>query len=61
MENHTYLAEIKEKMTDAVIKPVYKGQEMTKEKLEEFWGLKEDDIQWYRLYEVLEDGTKKEM
>lgn len=61
MKEFTYLAEVKEKMTDAILKPKFIGSEKTKKDLVDFWGLEQDDIQWYRLFEVKEDGTKVEM
>lgn len=61
MKQFTYQAEVKEKMTDTILKPKFVGAEKTKKELVDFWGLEQDDIQWYRLFEVMEDGTKKEM
>ena len=57
----TYSAEIKEVMNDTILKPSYSGREMSREQLIEFWGLREPDIEWFRVYEIDEKGNKKLM
>lgn len=57
----TYSAEIKEVMNDTILKPSYSGREKSKEELIEFWGLREPDIEWFRVYEIDEKGNKKIM
>ena len=53
------VAEIKEVMTDTILRPVLCGEEKTPEQLIKFWGLKEPDIEWFRVYEEDENGNKK--
>lgn len=36
------------------------GKTKTKEELIEFWGLENDDVEWYRLYQVI-DGKEVEL
>lgn len=53
-----YQAVIKEKLNEHVLTPKYHGDYMSKEDLIKFWGLDQSDIEWFELYEVLEDGKK---
>lgn len=56
-----YTAEIKEVGKDHILKPSLQCYDArTKEQLVEFWGLKEPDVEWYRLHEVI-DGKKVEL
>lgn len=55
-----YIAEIKEVGNPSILKSSLKGQKKTKEELIAFWGLTDPDVEWYRLYEIVE-GEKVEM
>lgn len=54
-----YVAEIKEVMNDTILRPVLWCDEKTPEELIKHWGLKEPDIEWFRVYEEDENGNKK--
>ena len=51
---NTYLAEIKEVGNPTVLTPSVTCDGMTKEELIEFWGLDETDVEWFRLYELID-------
>lgn len=53
----TYLAEIKEVGKPTLLTPSITCDGMTKERLIEFWGLNEPDVEWFRLYEIV-DGDR---
>ena len=53
-----YEAIIKEKLNENVLKPSYHGTHKTKDDLIKLWGLDQPDIEWYELYEVLDNGKK---
>ena len=56
-----YTAEIKEVGRDHILKPsLHCSDRKTKEQVVAFWGLNEIDVEWYRLYEVI-DGKKVEL
>ena len=56
-----YTAEIKEVGRDQILTPSLNCYDnKTKEQLVAFWGLKDPDVEWYRLYEVI-DGKKVEL
>lgn len=55
-----YIAEIKEGGHTNVLTPSISGSEMTKEELIDFWGLANDDVEWYKLYQVI-NGEKEEI
>ncbi|MCI7406955.1 MAG: hypothetical protein SO162_01375 [Candidatus Onthomorpha sp.] len=55
----TYIAEIKEVGETTVLTPSITCDVMDKEELIEFWGLNEPDVEWYRLYEIV-DGNRVE-
>ena len=55
----TYIAEIKEVGKTTVLTPCITCDVMDKEELIEFWGLNEPDVEWYRLYEIV-DGNRVE-
>lgn len=55
----TYIAEIKEVGETTVLTPSITCDVMDKEELIEFWGLNEPDVEWYRLY-VIVDGNRVE-
>lgn len=51
-----FKAKIKEKKRDCILTPEYWGSDNTTEEfLIKFWGLKENDVEWYEITEV----TKK--
>ena len=56
----TYITEIKEVGNPAVLTPSVTCDGMTKEGLIEFWGLTEPDVEWFRLYEIV-DGNRVEL
>ena len=56
-----YTAEIKENGNDKILTPSYHGQRMSRKDLIELWGLDRDDVEWYKLYEVLDSGNKFEL
>ena len=60
MVTKQYVAEIKEVSNNSVLTSSYTGREMTREELIAFWGLDEPDVEWYRLYEIV-DGHKAEI
>ena len=49
----TYIAEIKEVGISTVLTPSITCEGMSKVGLIEFWGLTEPDVEWYRLYEIV--------
>ena len=55
----TYIAEIKEVGETTVLTPYITCDVMDKEELIDFWGLNEPDVEWYRLYEIV-DGNRVE-
>ena len=55
-----YIAEIKEVGKPSILKQSLIGQKKTKEELIAFWGLADPDVEWFRLYEIVE-GEKVEM
>ena len=56
-----YIAEIKEVGNPSVLTPSLSiFYEMTKDKLVKFWGLDQPDVEWYKLYKVV-DGQKVEL
>lgn len=56
----TYITEIKEVGNPSVLTPSVTCDGMTKEGLIEFWGLTEPDVEWFRLYEIV-DGNRVEL
>ena len=52
-----YFAHIKEKYNDTILKPKYKGNFKSKDEIIKYWSLDNSDIEWYEIFEVLEDGT----
>ena len=46
-----YRADIKEKGNDTILHPEHLGYKTRKE-LEEFWGVHNDDVEWFKIYEV---------
>jgi hypothetical protein len=57
---YTYLAEIKEIDNPTILTPTLICDGMTVEGLIKFWGLNEKDVEWFRLYEIV-DGQKVEL
>ena len=57
---YNYLAEIKEIDNPTILTPSITCEGMTVEGLVKFWGLDEDDVEWFRLYEIV-DGQKVEL
>lgn len=55
-----YMAEIKEVGNPSVLTPSITCEGMTVEGLIGFWGLDEEDVEWYRLYEIVK-GQKIEL
>lgn len=55
-----YIAEIKEKGKSGILRPSHYCKEITKFDLINFWGLDDDDVEWYRLYKVIK-GQKIEI
>ena len=51
----TYLAEIKEVGNPTILTPTITCDGMTKEELIEFWGLNGPDVDWFKLYESIDD------
>ena len=56
----TYFAEIKEVGNQTVLTPSITCDGMTKEELIEFWGLNGPDVDWFKLYELI-DGHRVEL
>lgn len=56
----TYIAEIKEVGNPSVLTPSITCEGMTVEGLISFWGLDEQDVEWYRLFQIV-DGQKVEL
>lgn len=50
-EYRHYRADIKEVGNDTILHPEHLGYK-TVEQLEEFWGVHNDDVEWYQIYEV---------
>ncbi len=50
----TYIVEIKEVGNPTVLTPSITCDGMTKEELIKFWGLTEPDVEWFRLYEIVD-------
>ena len=57
---NTYLAEIKEVGKPSVLTTSITCDGMTKEELIEFWGLTGHDVEWFRLYEIV-NGHRVEL
>ena len=56
-----YIAKIKEVWNPSVLTPSLSiSYEMTKDQLVKFWGLDQPDVEWYKLYKVV-DGQKVEL
>ena len=56
-----YTAEIKEVGNPSVLTPSLSiSYEMTKEQLVKFWGLNEPDVEWFKLFKVV-DGQRVEL
>lgn len=53
----TYVAEIKEVGNTTILTPSVTSDGMTKDDLIEFWGVDEPDVEWYRLFQIV-DGQK---
>ena len=53
MKQIEYMAEIKEVGKPNVLTPSLIGEKKTKAELIEFWGLNEPDVEWYRLFQVI--------
>jgi len=53
---NTYLAEIKEVGKPTVLTPSITCDGMTKEELIEYWGLNGPDVDWFKLYRVVDGG-----
>lgn len=56
----TYVAEIKEVGNPSVLIPSLTCEGMTVEGLVKFWGLNEPDVEWYRLYQIV-NGQRTEL
>ena len=53
-----YFAHIKEVYNDTILKPKYQGAYKSKNDIIKYWGLDNMcDIEWYEIFEVLDDGT----
>lgn len=52
---NTYLAEIKEVGNPTVLTPSITCDGMTKEELIKFWGMNGLDVDWFKLYESIDD------
>ena len=57
---YTYIAEIKEVGNPTILTPSLTCEGMTVEGLISFWGLDEPDVEWYKLYQIV-DGQKVEL
>ncbi len=55
-----YIMKCKELGHNGVLTSSLDGKTKTKEELIEFWGLENDDVEWYRLYQVI-DGKEVEL
>ena len=59
-----YMAEIKEVGNPSVLTPSLtislSYYEMSRDELVKFWGLNEPDVEWFRVYKIV-DGQKVEM
>ena len=53
MKQIEYMAEIKEVGKPNVLTPSLIGEKKTRAELIEFWGLQEPDVEWYRLYQII--------
>jgi len=54
-------AKIKEKNNDHILTPEYSwfaNGEKTRQEIIEFWGLENDDVEWYEL-EMIDEGNDK--
>lgn len=60
----TYIAEIKEVGNPSVLTPSltisFSYYEMSRDELVKFWGLDEPDVEWFKVYKVV-DGQKVEL
>ena len=50
-----YIAEIKEVGNPSILTPSLTCDGMSVEGLIKFWGLNEPDVEWYRLYQIVDD------
>ena len=53
MKQIEYMAEIKEVGKPNVLTPSLIGEKKTKAELIEFWGLQKPDVEWYSLYQII--------
>ena len=51
---YTYVAEIKEVGNPTILTPSLTCEGMTVEGLISFWGLDEPDVEWYKLYQIVD-------
>ena len=51
---YTYIAEIKEVGNPTILTPSLTCEGMTVEGLISFWGLDEPDVEWYKLYQIVD-------
>ncbi len=56
----TYVAEIKEVGNPTILHPSITCDGMTKDNLIKFWGLNLPDVEWYRIYIII-DGEEVEL
>ena len=56
----TYIAEIKEVGNPTILTPSLTCDGMSVEGLISFWGLDEPDVEWFRLYQIV-NGQKVEL
>lgn len=52
-----YIAKIKEVGREHLLTSSIQGEEMSKEQLISFWGLENDDVEYYELFEII-DGKE---
>lgn len=57
---YTYVAEIKEVGNPTILTPSLTCDGMSVEGLISFWGLDEPDVEWFRLYQIV-NGQKVEL
>lgn len=55
-----YITKIKEVGREHLLTSSIQGEEMSKEQLISFWGLENDDVEYYELFEII-DGKEVEL
>lgn len=56
-----YKVEVKEVENPTILHPSMLCEKKTKEEVVKFFGLDEPDVEWYKVYEISDDGKEVEL